>query len=54
MVFHPILVMLKLMGVLFACGVCGCPTEPWKASTVKSSLKAVKRKKPKPKPHLFH
>lgn len=43
MVFHPILVMLKLMGVLFACRVCGGPTEPWNASAVKSSLKAVKK-----------
>lgn len=43
-VFHPILVMLKLRGVLFACGMCGGPTEPWNASTVKSSLKAVEKK----------
>lgn len=40
-VFHPMLVTLKLMGALFACEVCGGPTEPWNASTVKSSLKAV-------------
>lgn len=41
------LVMLKLMGVLFACRVCVGPTECWNA-TIKSSLKAVPKKSPPP------